>query len=211
MSNGPFSGGEIDPEFSSGVKSGVDRVTGTPGLLRKLFEWYVGVVDGAVSGEKPPEDPVLQPDNDDSLAENAAESVRQWRSKDVPTTATGQGSMDVGRDEYGVDMPGGGTPRVAPSARPTAKEMPTAEPLPAAESSPRADAEWVASGGPNDRYSRIIDLVPELRGGTTQEFVKNLGRAWYQATGERRNFEDFGDAVQFLGRRENVQQLLMGM
>lgn len=156
-----------DPEWREGVQEGVDRVTGLPGYLRKGFEWLVekideavgdwpeeGILSGGVSGDPPPRGGPLE--------DRTEEWIEEWRSTDPGNQVEEAGAMDVGRENFGVEVPISGRGEVAPVARP--EVAPEAE-----ESVPSAAVSVTPSTGGGEMMGSDAALMDAMRWGVNSD------------------------------------------
>jgi len=204
---GPWSEGGIDPEFASGVREGAggNRLAKLRAFIERLGGAIADVpqtIGGAISNRPEMEAPE-RPYVGEPLEEEAGDFVRDWRTKDAPTTATGEGAMDEGRMEYGVDMPEGGTPRVAAEGQPESR-MEYMEQEPEQELAPvpdeiDAEVDFIFGGeGVVDTYSRMRALFRDLGAGTDEKMLGMLNDLYYETTGQRPNWRSSMDAVRAL-------------
>ena len=179
-----------DPEaYGSGVREGVDRVT-APGVDR--FGRRLGGAIGdtwqqfkrLISGSEGLGGGGLRGGDEPDLGTQIGRGLEEYRSKDAETTATGEGPIDRGRSEFGIEMPEAATPRVSPELRAEGAPMPEAQPEPA-ERSITADMDYIFGGGQNDAYSRMRSALADVAGTRApREIAQVANRAYQDVTGE---------------------------
>ena len=162
--NNTWQDGEIDPDFAEGFKSGFtpDRpllrrlgkaIRDTPGDIWDMIK--------SIGGE--PDEPGYGGEGEPDLPTAIARGLEEYRNKEVPTTATGQGAMDQGRDEYGTAMPEGGSMRIGQSARPGGVE----EAAPAPVEQTGAELDYIFADGATSAHSRMRRVLAESVGKRT--------------------------------------------
>ena len=167
MSN-TWQDGEIDSDFAEGFRSGFtpDRpllrrlgkaIRDTPGTIWDMIK--------SIGGE--PDEPGYGGEGEPDLPTAIARGMEEYRNKEAPTTATGQGAMDQGRDEYGTAMPEGGSMRIGQSARPGGVEEAAPAPAPAPVEQIGAELDYIFADGATSAHSRMRRVLAESVGKRT--------------------------------------------
>ena len=165
MSN-TWQDGEIDSDFAEGFKSGF---TPERPLLRRLGKAIrdtpgdIWDMIKSIGGE--PDEPGYGGEGEPDLPTTIGRGMEEYRNKEVPTTATRQGAMDQGRDEYGTAMPEGGSMRIGQSARPGGVEE--AAPAPAPVEQIGAELDYIFADGATSAHSRMRRVLAESVGKRT--------------------------------------------
>ena len=166
--NNTWQDGEIDPDFAEGFKSGFtpDRpllrrlgkaIRDTPGDIWDMIK--------SIGGE--PDEPGYGGEGEPDLPTTIGRGMEEYRNKEVPTTATRQGAMDQGRDEYGTAMPEGGSMRIGQSVRPGGVEEAAPAPAPAPVEQIGADLDYIFADGASNAHSRMRRVLAESVGKRT--------------------------------------------